>query len=418
MTKTKKKAEPSPTEAEMTETVRAFVKAHHPDAKDVQLSLWNSGGYADLDYPILTPPKGWKSPKPSESAIDGVGLNRRIRCLAYQDGIVYVSGSIPGNDALVTSGNAFTYRAALWFYDGGDSGLLWQSNFMLQTQKRAGGAICVIDGGIVVFADHIAQRLMAYDSRTGGVFTLSTITDTPAGSNIPPIWRLEYDPANSVIMATWAKDYAASADAQFTITSTQINRWRLRQSGASSGYVATSLFDFDSSLPKYFSGVTINGNLKPYSGDASPGTFDIYYQLDGIDGAYTLLQSGATPGVEYSIGQSAHAISIKVVLNNTSTYGPALTRISVRAAPIQQIFRQRAYVLALLNDVNRKDGSEEPLTPAQQRKALETSLTKNVPIVVSDESMTSVKMVFDASNTEIRMIRENEYIAFVYLREV
>jgi len=73
MTKTKKKAEPSPTEAEMTETVRAFVKAHHPDAKDVQLSLWNSGGYADLDYPILTPPKGWKSPDPLPKSVrDGI----------------------------------------------------------------------------------------------------------------------------------------------------------------------------------------------------------------------------------------------------------------------------------------------------------------------------------------------------------
>lgn len=363
-------------------------------------------------------PKGWRSPKPSESAIDGSGLNRRLRCLSYQDGIVYVGGSIPGNDALVTQGNAFTYRSALWFYDGGDSGILWQSNFMLQTQKRGGGATCVIDGGIIVFADHIAERLMAYDPRTGGVFTLSTLSNVPSGSNIPPIWRLEYDPINSVIMGTWSTAYGATDDPFYTVTSAQINRWQLRKTGATSGYVATSLFDFDSSLPKWFAGVTINGQVKPYSGDAGAGTFDIYYQLDGVDGSYTLLQAGAVPGTEYRIDASAHSISIKVVLNNNGDYGPSLQRIAVRAAPTQQIFRQRAYVLALLNDVNRKDGSEEPLTPGQQRHALETSLTKQVPILVSDETMTNVKMVFDASNTEIREIRENEYIAFVYLREV
>lgn len=362
-------------------------------------------------------PKGWKSPKPSESAID-TGGNRRLRCLSYQDGIVYVGGSVPGNDALITQGNTFTYRAALWFYDGGDSGLLWQSNVMLQTQKRAGGATCVIDGGIIVFADHIAERLMAYDPRTGGVFTLSSISNVPNGSNIPPIWRLEYDPINSVILGVWEKDFQANLDPFFTITSTQINRWQLRKQGATSGYVTTSLFDFDSSLPKWFAGVTINGQTKPYSGDAAAGTFDIYYQLDGVDGAYTLLKAGAVPGTEYRIDQSAHSISIKVVLNNNGDFGPSLQRLAVRAAPIQQIFRQRAYVLALINDVVRVDGSMEPLTPAEQRKALETSLTKNVPILVSDEAMTNARMVFDASNTEIRMIRENEYIAFVYLREV
>lgn len=362
-------------------------------------------------------PKGWKAPKPSESIIDGPG-NRRLRCLAYQDGIVYVGGSVPGNDALITDGNAFTYRGALWFYDGGDSGLLWQSNHMSQTYKRAGGAVCVIDGGIIVFADHIAGRLMGYDPRTGGVFSLSDITNVPSGTNIPPIWRLEYDPSNSVILAVWECAFQGNIDPYYSLTNLHINRWRLRQQGASQGYISTSLFDFDSSLLKYFAGVTINGDLQPWSGDTAPGSFDIYYQIDAIDGNYTLLQAGAVPGTEYRIDQSGHSISIRVVLNNPSVYGPSLTRIGVRAAPIQQIFRQRQYVLALLDDVDRLDGSEEPLTPAQQRKALEASLTKNTPILVSDESMTNVRMVFDASNTEIRMIRQNEYIAFVYLREV
>lgn len=365
--------------------------------------------------------KGWKMPKPCEgSESSGSGtLPRRIRCMAYQDGIIYISGSIPSNDALISQGNTYTYRGALWFFDGGDSGLLWQSNSMLQAQQRAGGAVTVIDGGIVVFADHVAERLMAYDPRTGGVFSLSTITSVLSGSSIPPLWRLEYDPGNHVLLGVWEKDFDRTSDPYYTsITDLKINRWKLRSNAAASGSISTSLFDFDSSLPKYFSGVTINGILQPYSGDSSAGTFDIYYQLDGIDGSYTLLKSGATPGTEYRIDQKGYALSIKVVLNNNSVYGPALTRVAVRAAPIQQIFRQRAYVLALLDDVPRLDGSEETLTPTQQRKALETSLTKQTPINVSDESMTNVAMVFDANNTEIRMIRKNEYIAFVSLREV
>lgn len=363
-------------------------------------------------------PKGWKAPKPSESTIDNSNYNRRLRCLAYQDGIVYVGGMVPGNDALVTNGNTYTYRAALWFFDGGNSGLLWESNVMQQTYKRGGGAVCVIDGGIIVFADHIAERLMAYDPRTGGVFTLSTIATVPSGSSIPPLWRLEYDPSNSVIFGVWENAFAADSDPYYTVTSLAINRWRLRTSGASSGYVATSLFDFDSSLLKYFAGVTINGETEPYSGDGGASTFDIYYQLDGVNGAYTLLQAGAVPGTEYRIDQTAHSISVKIVLNNAHTYGPALTRIGVRAAPIQQIFRQRAYILALFDDIDLLDGSEEARTPAQMRKQLETSLTKNTPIQVSDETMTNVLMVFDSNNTEIRMLRKNEYIAFVYLREV
>lgn len=58
------KSKPAPTEAEMKRTVRAWLRKNHPEAKDVQLTVWHSRGYAEEQLPILTPPDGWVSPDP------------------------------------------------------------------------------------------------------------------------------------------------------------------------------------------------------------------------------------------------------------------------------------------------------------------------------------------------------------------
>ncbi len=109
-------------------------------------------------------------------------------------------------------------------------------------------------------------------------------------------------------------------------------------STASSASVSTSLMDFGNSLSKLFRGIKVDWTAAT---DGNGGSIDIAYQVDSVDGSYTSLVNSAVSGTENTLsGVSGHSISAKITLNKgTSTSGPILKRIYVRAAPALQTFR-------------------------------------------------------------------------------
>jgi hypothetical protein len=116
---------------------------------------------------------------------------------------------------------------------------------------------------------------------------------------------------------------------------------------ATGATITSPLFDFDSSQDKLFRGIKIDYDE---ADDGDGGSVDISYQIDDLtDSSYTLLQSSAVSGTEYAVGDVGsqivgRSISIRIALNKgTSTDGPKLKRIYVRAAPIINQKRRDLY---------------------------------------------------------------------------
>src|SRR5439155_23686771 len=84
------------------------------------------------------------------------------------------------------------------------------------------------------------------------------------------------------------------------------------------------------------------------------------------------------------------SISVKVTLNKgTSTNGPVLKRIYVRAAPEQQSFESREYVLDLSgvgfkDPVQLNDGTFHPLSGHEQAKNLRTAVKSQTVVFITD----------------------------------
>jgi hypothetical protein len=202
--------------------------------------------------------------------------------------------------------------------------------------------------------------------------------------------------------------------------------------GAVSGVLATSKFDFDSSLPKYFKDVMWDGDLAQFPNltTETAGTVDLYYCVDGIASATTdtgvvLVQAGAVPGTRYPVGATGRTLQLLAVLNAPSgssshpiSQGPIINWLSVRGAPIMPGYRSRTWQIALFNDIRTKQGFIEPRSGTVLRRNLETLMATGAPVTVSDAGMTNVLCIIEADKCLFREMKPSEYVAYVEVREV
>jgi hypothetical protein len=159
------------------------------------------------------------------------------------------------------------------------------------------------------------------------------------------------------------------------------------------------------------------------SGDG--GSVDIAYRVGDVDGSYTNLQTGAVSGTEYTLsGVSGRSISVKVTLNKgTSTDGPVLTRVSVRAAPKQLAFQKGAFVIQAtgrdgLEPLRLRNGALEPRDGLQIASDLRTVAAASVPVSITTEFGTISNAVIENDALEVRRVRANEFVVLLPWREV
>ena len=236
--------------------------------------------------------------------------------------------------------------------------------------------------GGLLFLDYTTSRLMFYDPAAGGVHAIGATAALTGG-------------AATAIMA------ASSLAAVLLQNSCTTGTFFPDTSGLqTSPYVQTSLMDFDNTLTKTFRGIKVD--YVPAT-DGDGGTIDVAYQVDNVDGSYTSLANSVTSGTEYNLaGVTGRAISAKVTLNKgTSTKGPILKRLYVRAAPQLQQYRSRQYIFhcygpyGSASGVRLRDGTYHPKSGFQMAQDLVTIATQTKPFTVVDKFGTIAQAVVD-----------------------
>lgn len=304
--------------------------------------------------------------------------------------------------------SATTYtKPTIYYYANGTIGKLWEADtFVANSSAYDDYVPKIVDfGNGLLFTDDTRGMFMFYEPSGGGVQTVGTYA-----------------------AATGSTRLASSRDfALFSQTST--TPYRFPSDGFStSGTVITSLFDFDSSLNKLIRGIRVEFDAAT---DGNGGTVDISYRIGDVDGSYTNLQTTATSGTEYTLsGITGRSISVKVTLNKgTSTAGPVLKRVSVRAAPQQTTFRQGKYVLYLGGTSKRMGGESQMITlrdntihrkdGAAMAANIITAATSTSPIAVTDgPNGTISNVVCDLANFQMSQIKPGEYVCVFPWREV
>lgn len=310
-------------------------------------------------------------------------------CVAY--GIVFIAGTF------LEAGKS---RSAVYYYANGNVGLLWKS--LTAGDSSSVGTVPAItafrDG--LVWTDESVGAFMFYDLATGCISTVGTFT---AGI-------VSWTNSSAVRMA------AAATFLLYTSVDSDTIRYPSTD-GPPTVTVTTSQFDFESSLQKYVKAVKLDF-------ESNGGTVDIAYELEGVDGTYTTVQTGATAGTEYTIGQTCHTISLRITLNPgiVSAVAPTLKRIYVRAAPILQQFRRQEYVLDLSGrdgktPVVLRNGNPHPLDGLAQATNLRTSALKTTPITITDRFGTYTGIV-ELDNFDLIEVRPEEFVARVKVRQV
>lgn len=307
--------------------------------------------------------------------------------LCVSQGVLFIVGSITR-----TIGSSITTLLA---YVNGELLTVWTST------ARGNGlqaSIAPWNNG-VAFLDPGTLRCLYYDLGVGGVYTLFTV------STLPGATRMSSCTNGIVVTQGNTSGYSwPSTTPIFATTAT----------------LTTSLFDFDSSLDKYVKAVKIDWDA---ASDGDGGSMDIAYQLNTVDGSFTTVQTGAVSGTEYTIGQICRSISIKVTMNkSTSSFGPVLKRIYVRAAPVGQQFRRRKYILDLSgrngkSHVELRNGNDHPLDGHQQAVNLNTAIALTTPFTIVDR-FGSFSGIIEPDETQIVEVRPEEYVATVVVRQV
>lgn len=318
-------------------------------------------------------------------------------------GVAYIAGLFTQTASSTTSNT----QAAILFFDGSQLGLLWKANsFSSSTFNSANLSItgpwpglAVFDGNLVWNDDYNAQ-LLKYDPATGGVSSFGTYTvagDTPLlHGTLTHLLHTRNQTTSYLFPGT---TYPAS------------------------GYVISSLIDFDSSLAKQFRGVKVEWSA---ASDGDGGSVDIAYQVDSLTGSWTTLKTGAVSGTEYTFSSiSGHAIAVRVTINKgTSTAGPTLKSCSVRGAPVLTSYRINEYILDLGGDSSgqnpvmlRDNMTYHPLSGEQMHTNLAAAIQSQTPITVTDRSGTFTAML-EPSNCEFDLTRPGQWYARIHVREV
>ena len=284
-------------------------------------------------------------------------------------GIVYIAGSYIKPASTTTN----YLKPAILFWDGSQIGKLWEANdFNTSTVTTSNLVVgphpaLGVSGGQVIFTDETTGNLMSYNPALGGVHAIGTFTPNSG---------------DSAVMASTGR-------LTLHVRNQTTGYYFPASTYPSSGYVISSLIDFDSSLTKVFRGVTIEYAA---ASDGNGGTIDVAYQLNGLTGSWTSLATGVTSGteVDFPAAISGHSIALKVTLNKgTSTSGPTLKSMSVRGAPVMPIYSRGEYILDCTNteDAPRtlRDGSYHPLTGYDQVLNLVAARNSQVPISFTDK---------------------------------
>lgn len=272
------------------------------------------------------------------------------------NGVVYVTGyQRRGVSALMPT---------IYYISGSTIGLQWKSG-TYSTSNSNLPAIAALETGLV-WNDDTSGKLIYFDQTTGGTHPIASYTATSTSAKMA-------GSVTSVLFTNGATTSYLYPDTTVQTTAT----------------LQTSQIDFDSSLTKLFRGVIVDWTA---ASDGDGGSVDIAYQLNGVGGTYTSLQSSAAAGTEYAFGASikGRSISIQVTLNKgTSTNGPVVTRIYVRAAPIEPPYKYRTYNLDLTSTPTHptrlQDDTDHPLSGYEQAVNLQAAITSTTPITVTDK---------------------------------
>lgn len=312
-------------------------------------------------------------------------------CVAM--GVVILSGRFNSDRGL---------RPGIFYYYNGTINLLWQAESWQSAPSFGAAMVAPFRTGFV-FTDEPRLQVRYYDLNTGAISAIY--------SYAAPGFTLTTD------IATANTHIAVHSQ------STAIDHWPQAGTTATSSYVTTSLVDFDSSLLKNFRGVIVEWD--PAS-DGNGGTVDIAYRLNSISpsATYTSFQTGITSGTEYFFsGVQGRSISIKVTLKKgTSTSGPVLRRIYLRAAPTQQTFRNDEMILDCTGangktPVSLRNGNDHTLDGKDMVTNIRAAITSSSPITITDRFGT-VSAIIDAANVEIIEIQPEEYWVRLPFREV
>ena len=310
--------------------------------------------------------------------------------LEVVNGVAFVSGKFLGA----------INEPAVYLYAAGSVELLWRAH---NTVSANAPSLAPFDGGLV-FNDDSTGQLIYYNPATGGVHSFGAYTASGQGT-------LAASSTSLLLMRD-------SGTANFQYPSTT--------SLASSASIIHSLVDFDSSLTKNFRGVKVDFDVGT-TGDG--GSVGISYLVGKVDGDFLELQASAVSGTEYTdptIGTAigtGTSIAVKVTLNKgTSTDGPTLKRVSVRAAPVQFAFRKETFVLNCTgrdgqSHVTLRDGTTHPKDGLEMATALRTAATTAAPISITDEFGTFTGII-DSDGFQLRRVKRQEFIAVVPVREV
>lgn len=318
------------------------------------------------------------------------GYQATVMCVV--NGVVFVGVNVLNT----SSSGGYEGRPAIWYYANGSTGYIWRS----PTFQTTGAVLVAPFQGNLAFMTQWDGTLYLYNQTIGGVSKITTGSVAPFPTHF--MGGLSYLVGlNSSVSNVF-----------FGSTGNAATHY------AASGTLTTSQYDFDSSLTKIFRGIKVEFE------SASGGTVDIAYQVDGVGGSYTTLQTGATSGTEYPIASTTgKTMSVKVTLNGSgANAGPTLKRISVRAAPLQGTFAKNTYVLALggvdgKNGQQLRDGTFHPNDGQTQATALRSVATTATPVTIVDK-FGSFTGVIENEGFQIREYRPQEYVAVVPVRQV
>lgn len=336
----------------------------------------------------------WQYAGTGASTLAELPPNFRGDTIEVLNGVVFIAG------AFITK-NSTTYQPAIFYYLNGSVGLLWKSS--ATTTNTTVPAMVAFQQGLV-FTDETVGSFLFYDITTGSI---STIGSFSTGS-------VTWTNATSATMA-------ASGTA-FIHTRNSTSTYFFPDSAtASSGAVYTSLVDLESSLTKLFRAIVVD--YSPAT-DGDGGSVDIAYQVDSLDGAYTNLVTGATTGAENLLTSiTGRSISVRVTLNKgTSTAGPVLKRIYVRAVPTLRSLRLDEFIIDCSgingkNHVKLRHGADHPLDGFSQGQNLRTSTQSTSPISITDRFGTFTGVI-EPDGFELIEVRPEEFVARVKVREV
>lgn len=291
------------------------------------------------------------------------------------------------------------YRPTVYYLVNGTLDVFWKS---VDLSDGYGVDVCEWQYGLVIQHD---SAMRFYDPATGGSHTIAQSNNA---NNMCVT-------SGTVSLLQW---YEGAADGYQHPTSAAVAQTR----------ITSSLFDFDSSLTKIFRGVTVEWDAGT---DGNGGSVDVEYILNKVDGSTVALQTSAVSGTEYNLTNiSGKSIAVRVKLNKgTSTYGPVLRRISVRAVPITSAsgvsgaqFRKETFIIKCTgrdsaNPLVLRDGTLETNDGLVLAQALRTAASSALPVSVTDEFGTFTGVI-DTDKFDLRRLRTNEFVGIVPVREV